>query len=201
MKVYSFLILIVFILGSCSIEKRQYLPGYHVEWKKKGPKEEIRNTGDADGVTGKQGKTAKTEETALNENIQASQVYMDQEASTEILPSDTRPNQIIETPNGKVERLKPSHMVKAGYSILKKGDAKNKDQLLVGLLLFIGGLAAMVAIAFIYSGYVTLPGAAVALLIACLVACIVGYVLIEDAVPGLGCLLLMLLQLFASILR
>ena len=108
------------------------------------------------------------------------------------------------TVNSNHQTLKPLStalsFTKRGYAILKQQDGKNWDELLLGLLLFFGGLAGMIGVAYAYSGYTVFPGMAIFLLIVCLIACIVGYVLIEDAVPGLGCLLLAVLQIFTSIL-
>lgn len=192
-------------ITSCIIEKRQYMPGYHVELiGRKAKGEEQRAKGEERRVEGEVRRERPNKAEEIKVEVQeVGQVIVD--SGHNILPELTGTELKTTSLNLQTTRdrelLKPKTMLKMGYSTLTSKDVKKDDQLVLGLIMFIGGLAAMIGLAFAYSGYGTLPGIALVLLIGCLVICIIGYVLIEDAVPGLGCLLLMLLQLFASILR
>ncbi|MCC7303448.1 MAG: hypothetical protein IT233_12485 [Bacteroidia bacterium] len=190
------------LLASCTVERRHYMPGWSVDWKKKShetentPEKEKDNK--ATALTGPERKDYSFGGETMTDLSDSAPVFRKTDEPSESVSTHTI---VIPSSSSHLfSKVKPLEWTKRGYAILKDKKPKKTDQLILGILLFIGGLAAMIGIAFAYSGYPTLPVVAIILLVICLITCIVGYILIEDAVPGLGCLLLMLLQIFAAVL-
>ncbi len=216
-RITSVLLVVGFVLvffSSCTIEKRVYSSGYHVEWKKnhritnqyentnvrKEDKSALRQAQDDSGnrhLTHSTGSgLVMTEEKDISQTV-----TLNPKPALRLAQDD---NSKPLTFNPKPETLNPIsadlHFTKRGLAVLGPKEGKNVDELFLGILLFVGGIISMVAVAYAYSGFNPLPGVALFLLILCFLASMVGYILIEQAVPGLGCLLLTLFQIFAAVL-
>lgn len=91
-----FIAAVAMIVTSCSIEKRTYRPGYHVEWHQRPDKVER-----ADALTQAPSENSVPEATVLNEQAAASDIAPNTDAQQALVIPAKSELQAIETPKSK----------------------------------------------------------------------------------------------------
>jgi hypothetical protein len=108
-NIYFLVAAFVLIFQSCTIQKRQHLPGYHIEWKTNDAYSELQNLKSEDNeVIPDIVNTAVVEEIAPTQVVSAEKIQDDAIASAVVVNSNqetTTRSQIKQQDPGKVRRL------------------------------------------------------------------------------------------------
>lgn len=169
---YTLLVLAMIVLASCSVQKRHYRPGFHIEAHKKPavvqPKETKNETVDViPAVVNEEAKTP-----TIEENTTAS-------ASTEVTPVEkTQPKEEAKTNHKAVKNLIPlkapgskdfkyeaKKSTKKGYSASPKGLTGGDKLIAILLCIFLG----FIGVHRFYLGYIVSGIVYIALFIAAVV--------------------------------
>lgn len=169
---YTLLVLAMLVLASCSVQKRHYRPGFHIEANKKAPvvqpKETKNEVIDVVPVT----LTKEAKAPAIEENTIAS-------ASTEVTPVEkTQPKEEAKTGHKAVKNLIPlkapgskdfkyeaKKSTKKGYSASPKGITGDDKIIAILLCVFLG----FIGVHRFYLGYIVSGIVYIALFLAAVV--------------------------------